>query len=121
VKILIVDDEFRLANSLARLLECHGYEPTTASDGLEAWNLFERDPEAWDMLITDIRMPKLDGVELAYRVRARGSNVPIVFISGHGDLPNLSELAPACFLAKPFKHRDLLAAMQSNLDAPLSS
>jgi DNA-binding response OmpR family regulator len=120
MKILVVDDEPRLAKSLARLLVARGHEPTIASDGLEAWDLFERDPEAWDMLVTDIRMPKLDGVELACRVRARGSSVPIVFISGHGDLPDLRELSPACFLAKPFKHQALLAAMQSILELPSS-
>jgi DNA-binding response OmpR family regulator len=121
VKILVVDDEPRLAKSLARLLESQGHAPTTASDGLEAWNLFECEPDAWDLLITDIRMPKLGGVELAHRVRARGSKVPIVFISGHGELPNMPELAPACFLAKPFKHQALLDAMQSSLRVPLSS
>jgi FixJ family two-component response regulator len=121
MKILVVDDEPRLAQSLARLLVSHGYEPTTASDGLEAWELFEREPESWGMLVTDIRMPKLDGVELAYRVRARGSSVPIVFISGHGDLPDLVELSPACFVAKPFKHQALIDAMRSSLSSPIST
>jgi CheY-like chemotaxis protein len=112
VKILVVDDEPRLAKSLARLLESHGHETTIASDGLEAWTLFEGEPDVWDMLITDIRMPKLDGVGLARRVRARGSSIPVVFISGHGELPNVVELSPATFLAKPFKRVALLAAMQ---------
>jgi DNA-binding response OmpR family regulator len=113
VKILVVDDEPRLAQSLARLLESHGHEPTTASDGLEAWTLFEGEPDLWDMLITDIRMPKLDGVGLVRRVRARGSGIPVLFISGHGELPNVLELSPAAFLAKPFRRAALLAAMQS--------
>jgi CheY-like chemotaxis protein len=111
VKILVVDDEPRLAKSLARLLESDGHETTVAFDGLEAWTLFQGQPERWDMLITDIRMPKLDGVELARRVRAHGSEIRVVFISGHGELPNIRELSPAAFLAKPFNHATLLATM----------
>lgn len=110
---MVVDDEPRLAKSLARLLESNGHETTIASDGLEAWTLFEEAPEGWDMLITDIRMPKLDGIGLARRVRARGSGIPVVFISGHGDSPDVVELSPASFLPKPFKRVALLAAMQS--------
>jgi DNA-binding response OmpR family regulator len=112
VKILVVDDEPRLAKSLARMLASQGHEPTIAGDGIEAWDLFESTPDGWDMLITDIRMPRLDGVGLARRVRERGSAIPVVFISGHGESPNVVELSPAAFLAKPFKRTALLAAMQ---------
>jgi DNA-binding response OmpR family regulator len=115
VKILVVDDEPRLAKSLARLLAAQGHEPTIAADGLEAWILFEGEPAGWDMLITDIRMPKLDGIGLAQRVRAKGSDIPVLFISGHGEWPNMQELSPATFLAKPFKRTALLDAMQANL------
>lgn len=112
MKIMVVDDEPRLAQSVARLLESRGHQATIACDGLEAWTLFEDAPEGWDMLITDIRMPKLDGVNLARRVRAHGSDIPVVFISGHGELPNVGELSPASFLAKPFKRMALLAAIE---------
>jgi CheY-like chemotaxis protein len=118
VKIMVVDDEPRLAKSMARLLESYGYAAAIASDGLEAWDLFEKDPGAWVMLITDIRMPKLDGVALARRVRARGFATPIVFISGHGVSPNIDDLSPATFLAKPFKRTALLEAIQSKLGSP---
>jgi DNA-binding response OmpR family regulator len=114
MKILVVDDEPALARSLARLLEADGHEITIALDGLEAWKLFESEPGRWDMLITDIRMPKLDGVNLARRVRAHGSGVPVLFISGHGELPDIHELSPAAFLAKPFNHATLVATMASS-------
>lgn len=113
MKILVVDDEPRLAKSLARVLESHGHVSTIAHDGLEAWTLFESTPEQWDLLITDIRMPKLDGVNLARRVRACGSRIRVMFISGHGELPDVVELSPATFLAKPFKSAELISAMQS--------
>lgn len=111
MKILVVDDEPRIAKSLARMLQSQGHEPTIASDGLEAWSLFQTRPEEWDMVITDIRMPNLDGVDLTRRVRASGSDVRVVFISGHGELPNVGELRPATFLAKPFRRTELIEAM----------
>lgn len=113
MKILVVDDEPALAKSLARLLQAQGHHTTIASNGLEAWQLFEREPDDWDMLITDIRMPELDGLGLTRRVRAHGSRVRIVLISGHGEVPDIQEFSPATFLAKPFKGTALLAAMQS--------
>ncbi|PRQ07655.1 Response regulator protein TodT [Enhygromyxa salina] len=94
------------------MLDHHGHEPTIACNGLDAWGLFVADPESWGMLITDIRMPGLDGINLVRRVRAHGSGVRVVLISGHGDAPDVGELSPAAFLAKPFRRAQLLAAMQ---------
>ena len=113
VKILVVDDEPRLAKSLARMLESRGHESEIAGDGLEAWAIFEREPGCWDMLITDIRMPNLDGVLLARRIRDSGSVIPVVLISGHGESPDIGELTPAAFLAKPFRSTALIEAIES--------
>lgn len=113
MRILVVDDEPSLAKSLARMLESHGHATTIASDGLEAWHLFEHAPDDWDLVITDISMPRLDGIGLARRVRAHGSDVRVVFISGHGEQPNVDELSPAAFLAKPFRRTALLDVMSS--------
>ena len=113
MKVLVVDDEPRIAKSLARLLQVHGHETTIAHDGLEAWELFEKAPQMWGVLITDIRMPKLDGVNLTRRIREYGSTVHVVLISGHGEAPDIDALLPAVFLAKPFKRAELLAAMST--------
>lgn len=113
MKVLVVDDELGIAKSLARMLEHHGYEPTIAGGGLEAWALFVDEPESWGMLITDICMPGLDGVDLVRRVRAHGCGLRVVLISGHGDAPDVQALSPAAFLAKPFRRAELLAAMQA--------
>jgi DNA-binding response OmpR family regulator len=110
---MVVDDELGIAKSLARMLERQGHETTIAGDGIEAWALFMDEPESWGMLITDIRMPRLDGVALVRRVRAHGSDVRVVLISGHGETPDVEALSPAAFLAKPFKRAELLAAMQA--------
>jgi CheY-like chemotaxis protein len=113
MRILVVDDEPRLAQSLARMLEAQGHETTIAADGLEAWGLFEHQRDAWDMLITDISMPRLDGVSLAQRVRETGSDIRVLFISGHGERPDVDALSPASFLAKPFRRSALLEAIAS--------
>jgi DNA-binding response OmpR family regulator len=111
MKVLVVDDEPRIAKSLERLLQAHGHEATIAHDGLEAWELFEQSPSAWGVLITDIRMPRLDGINLTRRIRAHGSTIHVVLISGHGEAPDVNALSPAVFLAKPFRRAELLAAM----------
>lgn len=111
----MVDDEPGIAKSLARLLQVHGHETTIANDGLEAWELFEKAPQGWSVLITDIRMPRLDGVNLTRRIREYGSTLHVVLISGHGEAPDITALSPAVFLAKPFKRAELLAAMETGL------
>ena len=111
MKILVVDDEPLIVRSLARLARSEGFSPTVAYDGLQAWRLFEDSPQTWDMLITDIRMPGLDGVSLARRVRDSGSALPVVFISGHGQSPDVDALSPAIFLPKPFSRQQLREIM----------
>jgi len=110
-RVLVVDDEPRIAKSLARMLQLQGYETTIAHDGLEAWNVFENDEQGFEMVITDIRMPRLDGVKLSERVREHDSEVRVVLISGHGEAPDVEALSPAVFLPKPFRRAELLAAM----------
>lgn len=113
-KVLVVDDEPLIARSLAFLIRKRGMEPTMVYDGLEGWQQFEQAPDAWSLLITDIRMPGLDGVSLVRRIRARGSAVPVVFISGHSRPPDVEVLSPAVFLAKPFTRAQLFEAIETS-------
>lgn len=112
MRVLVVDDEPLLTRILARFAVAGGFEPTVANNGVEAWRVFEREPDAWDLLITDIRMPGLDGVSLVRRIRESGSRIRVVFISGHGEPPDLDALAPAAFLPKPFMRAQILEAME---------
>ena len=117
MKVMVVDDEPILATLLARFAQGGGFEVTVAHDGLEAWELFRGEPEVWDLIITDIRMPGLDGVALAQRVRADRDDLPVVLISGHGQWPDVEALSPAVFLAKPFRRAQLLEAMEASTAA----
>lgn len=114
MKVLVVDDEPILAKLLARFARGGGFEATVAHDGLEAWDIFCSEPDTWDLIITDIRMPGLDGVSLAHRVRASREDLPVVLISGHGQSPDVEALSPAVFLAKPFRRAQLLEAMEAS-------
>lgn len=111
--ILVVDDEPLIAGVLARFIRARGQQATVAHDGIVAWKLFEDMPSAWSFLITDIRMPGLDGISLVERVRASGSHLPVVFISGHSQPPDTDALGPATFLTKPFRWTQLSAAIGS--------
>jgi len=68
--ILVVDDDGELRKAIARDLEDRGFHVLLAGDGLEAWELLRNGGEAVDAVVTDIRMPNLDGLGLAKRIRA---------------------------------------------------
>lgn len=81
VKILVVDDEEVAAQSLSEFLEDMGHLVYTAFNGQEAINIFDSDPA--DMVITDIRMPVMNGIELIRQLRERNVEIPIIAMTGH--------------------------------------
>jgi CheY-like chemotaxis protein len=80
----------------------------SASDGAEAWNAVQEEPGI-DLLLTDIEMPAMDGLELAWRVRTEFPEIQILFTSGSERIRDLPE---AMVLVKPFTSEDLLAAIE---------
>lgn len=117
MKVLVVDDEPLIVKMLARFARTSGYEPTIAKDGLEAWELFSQSPGDWTLIITDIKMPRLDGISFVEKVRDSGSHLPVVFISGHGQIPDTDALSPATFLPKPFLRAELMDAIRDSTPA----
>ena len=107
-KILVADDEQPIVDILAMVLEDAGYTVLRASDGAAARALVER--EAPDLIISDIMMPHVSGVELARWVRRRpdGSDVPIVLLSAVRPATPVTPPADA-FLPKPFDLDDVVA------------
>ena len=84
MKILIVDDERAIRNSLGEILTDEGYEVDKAEDGAAGLALVEK--EKYDVIFCDIKMPVMDGVEFLDKLMEQGIESPVVMISGHGDI-----------------------------------
>ncbi len=121
--VLLVEDERAVRLVVERALRRGGLDVITASDGSVALDLL--DTARIDLLVSDVVMPGIDGVELLDAVRRRRPSLPVVLISGYAEPPQRRALdsAGAVFLAKPFAADDLLAAVRaafaaSPLDTP---
>jgi two-component system KDP operon response regulator KdpE len=114
-KILVVDDEPQLTRVLRTGLKSHGYEVRAAADGLAGFETFSD----WhpDLVITDLAMPNVDGLELCRRLRAV-SQVPIIVLSAKGEEKTKVEaldLGADDFITKPFGIDELLARVRASL------
>lgn len=104
-KILVVDDEFELAMSVESILLDEGYEVTRAGDGIEAFEKFKE--KDFDLVLSDVMMPRLDGYSLLKKIRSDGkAKTPVVLMSAAA-LKKDSE-KPDSFLKKPFDLDELL-------------
>ena len=113
--ILVVDDEAQIARVLKTALSSQGYGVRTAGDGEEA--LTEMRNWSPDLLITDLRMPKMDGLELCRRVRTE-SRIPIIVLSVKGEETIKVEALDAGaddYITKPFSINELLARVRAAL------
>ncbi|MCK5377255.1 MAG: response regulator [Acidobacteria bacterium] len=112
-RIAIVEDEQNIRENLAFALDREGYRVETYGDGLDAWQAFQN--ELPDLLILDIIMPRMDGLELCRKVRTLSENVPIIFLTSRDeefDRVLGLELGADDYLCKPFSMRELLARVK---------
>ena len=109
--ILVVDDDFEIRSLTKRFLEAAGWAVVTAADGAEGFRCYEERRADIVMLLTDIRMPNVNGFELADRVLEIDSELPVLFMSGEdwNAYPDLK-----C-LAKPFGLAELLDSVSRTL------
>ena len=84
MKILIVDDERSIRNSLKEILQMENYQVDTAENGTEACEMAEK--EKYDAILCDIKMPGMDGQEVLQKLIADGVETPVIMISGHADI-----------------------------------
>ncbi|MEE8183763.1 MAG: response regulator, partial [Acidobacteriota bacterium] len=114
-RVLIVDDEEAIRKSLQRILDYEGYESILAGSAEEAIRAAENDHP--DLILLDIKMPRMDGMEVLARIR-EFSQVPVVMISGHGTIATAVEatrLGAFDFLEKPLERERILLVLRNAL------
>ena len=112
-RILIVDDNPNMSNLLSDMLEVFDFSSQRASDGEEALSLLNQ--EGFSLLITDLRMPKMTGLELLKTVKDKYPKLPVVVITGYSTEATEQELLTAKadgFLNKPFRMNDIESVLR---------
>jgi two-component system response regulator MprA len=110
VRVLVVDDEPVLLVSLARSLRFEGYEVVTAGNGVEA--LGHLSVVRPDVVVLDVVMPRLDGIEVCRRIRDAGDRTPVLMLTARDavrDRVRGLDVGADDYLVKPFAHEELLA------------
>jgi DNA-binding NtrC family response regulator len=110
MRILVVDDEKIKRITLADDLAAQGHDVVTAADGEAAWEMLQTGP--FDVMVTDLKMPKLDGIELLKRVKqGPQAEMAVVMMTAYGSIPVAVEamrLGAFDFVTKPFRNEDIL-------------
>ena len=112
--VAVVDDDKRIRQALERALKSEGYDVITASDGVQALAISEKA----DVMILDVTMPNLGGMEVCHRLRAKGSELPVLLLTArHGIEDRVVGLDSGAddYLAKPFALDELLARLRALL------
>jgi two-component system cell cycle sensor histidine kinase/response regulator CckA len=110
--ILLVDDDEAVRGVLARGLRAEGYRILEAADGQAALRILKRERERIHLVVTDLRMPRFDGYQLAEWMDAWDCQQPLIFITGHGE-PDRSLPGPVLF--KPVSIGDLVLQVRRSL------
>jgi len=117
--ILVADDEVMIRNLVTLLLQAHGYVVLSASDGLEALELSRKYPGTIDLVITDVEMPRLNGMDLCAHLLEERPGIKAIVMSG-ADMSEITrQNINLPFLPKPFDGEALLARVRTILGAPV--
>ncbi len=114
MRVLLVEDDRRIASDVSRALEASGYIVETLSDGQEAW--FRGDTEDYGAIILDLGLPGMDGLAVLKRWRANGRNMPVLVLTARGSWAERVDGIDAGaddYLPKPFRIEELLARLRS--------
>jgi len=114
-KVLIIEDERSMAEAVRYSLEKEGFAVDVASDGSKGWSLFES--ERYDMVLLDLMLPSMDGLEICRRIRDRGATPLIMMTAKDSDEDKVLglELGADDYITKPFTTRELLARIRAVL------
>jgi NADH-quinone oxidoreductase subunit E len=117
-QILIVEDETSVAKGLEKILVEEGYAVDLAKSGCSALESFDR--KAFDLLIADLRLPDVDGMEVVTKAKQCRPETGVIIITGSSKVPSAAKamkLEPAQYLAKPFTKEEVIAAVKVALDS----
>ena len=115
--ILIIDDEKAIRKTLSEILSYEGYKIEEAGDGEEGLKKFSE--KAYDIVLCDIKMPKLDGIEFLEKAKAVNADIPVIMISGHGNIDTAVEAVKKGafdYISKPPDLNRLLITLRNALD-----
>lgn len=118
-KILVVDDEKDLAMGLTKLLCGLGYDATCVFDGQAAVKELKTNPP--QLMILDLRMPKMDGIEVLEELKDLNKRVKVLILTAYGNIDTAVQsvkMGVAHYLQKPFKHHELIALVQKEIGVP---
>ncbi len=116
-KILIIDDERSIRNTVKEVLEFEKFEVETAEDGEQGLELFKSKP--FDAILCDIKLPRMDGYEIFQKIHELNPDIPIIMISGHGNIETAVDLiknGAYDYLEKPIDLNRLLIAVKNASD-----
>lgn len=119
-KILIIDDERSIRNTLKDILEYEKHEVDEAADGTEGLKMAEK--QKYDVILCDIKMPKMDGIEVLEKLQELNSDIPVVMISGHGTIDTAVDAIKRGafdYISKPPDLNRLLITVRNALDRQL--
>jgi two-component system, cell cycle sensor histidine kinase and response regulator CckA len=113
-RILVVDDEPGVRFVIRRLLDAQGYQVHEAGDGLQALEMVRAAPDLLDLVVSDLSMPRLNGIQLVQVLSVETPEIPFVLISGYAvpELAKLGIVAPCGMLAKPLVEDVFLAEVK---------
>jgi two-component system, LuxR family, response regulator FixJ len=120
--VFVVDDDEGVRNSLRFLLKSVGLQTQTLGSAIEFLDSYK--PSQPGCLVLDVRMPGMSGLELQQQLNLRGAVIPVIFITGHGDIPMAVEAMQQGafdFLQKPFRDQDLIDRIQRALERDAKS
>ena len=117
--VLVVDDHDTTRQTIARILEAGGFSVAQASSGSEALEQLARNGDAIDMVLSDVTMPGMTGIDLSYRIRELYPSIPVAIVSG--DVSDLERSiigrADVPFIKKPFHAESLFSAVKEAIQS----